>query len=450
MSRFHPRDLHPERLSTTDEFGNRVYLFPEDVKGFFRKIRTNVFIFLVLLYLVLPWTYMGGEQTLLLDVAHRKFVIFGHVFWGHDAPLIIFLFLGVCFSIALITTIWGRVWCGHACPQTVFLDLIYRRIEILVEGKVRDRILLEESPLTFNKFTKKFIKWSLYIIVSAVISHSFIGYFVGTKNLWSIVSHNPEQNWTLFTLTCLLTAIFAFDFGWFREQFCIIACPYGRFQSVLMDQNSYHVHYDQSRSNDCINCVRCVAVCPTGIDIRRGTQMECIGCTQCIDACDEIMTKVHKPVGLIRYDSENGLAKKKTQIIRPRTLIYSFALVALAIIFAFTLKSKEGLFALWIRNSTPFQVRIENNQKTITNQFKLELHFPKPVDLTFKVKDPRVKLITPTVPFKLKDERKGVAIIFFQFPQEILVKGDFKTQVEILSEGKMLSEIGVELVGPME
>jgi polyferredoxin len=178
--------------------------------------------------------------------------------------------------------------------------------------------------------------------------------------------------------------------------------------------------------------------------------MECIGCTQCIDACDEIMTKVHKPVGLIRYDSENGLQKKKTQIIRPRTLIYSFALVALAIVFAFTLKSKEGLFALWIRNSIPYQVRIVNNHKIITNQFKLELHYPKPVDLIFKIKDSRIKLITPTVPFKLKDERKGVAIIFFQFPQEVLTKGDFKTQMEILSQGKVLSELGVELVGPME
>lgn len=448
MSRFRPRDIHPERLSTTDERGNRVYLFPEDVRGFFRKIRTGVFTFLVLLYLILPWTYIGGEQTLLLDIVHRKFVMFGHVFWGHDAPLLIFLFLGLCFFIALITTLWGRVWCGHACPQTVFLDLIYRKIEILVEGKVRDRILLEEASLSAGKIMKRTIKWLLYLIVSAIIAHSFIGYFVGTKNIWNIVTHNPSENWTLFNITLFLTGLFAFDFGWFREQFCIIACPYGRFQSVLMDQDSYNVTYDDTR-DDCINCFRCVAVCPTGIDIRRGVQMECIGCTQCIDACDEIMTKVHKPTGLIRYESENGLKKLKTKLIRPRTIAYTFALLALVTVFFVTLKNKEQLFTLWIRNAIPYQVKIMDGQNIVTNQFKLELSYPKPILVTFKPKEAGIKLITPTVPFKLTSAPQSTAIIFFQFPQELLKNGSYRTKVEIYNEKTLLTEVEVELVGPI-
>lgn len=448
MSRFRPRDLHPERLSTTDERGNRVYLFPEDVRGFYRKLRTYFFIFLVALYTILPWTYIGGEQTLLLDIVHRKFVMFGHVFWGHDAPLLIFLFLGLCFFIALITTLWGRVWCGHACPQTVFLDLIYRKIEIFVEGKVRDRILLEEAAYSSEKIAKKSIKWILYLIVSAIIAHSFIGYFVGTKNLWNIVSHNPSENWTLFNLTIILTGIFAFNFGWFREQFCIIACPYGRFQSVLMDQDSYNVTYDLTRS-DCINCYRCVAVCPTGIDIRRGTQMECIGCTQCIDACDEIMTKVKKPTGLIRYESENGLKKLKTKLIRPRTLAYTTALMALMTIFIITLKNKEQLFTLWIRNPIPYTVKTGVNENIITNQFKLELSYPTMIPLTFKVNDEKIKLITPMHPFKLTNQTKSTAIIFFQFPQSLLVNGSHRTKVEIYNDKILLTENEVELVGPI-
>ncbi|MFZ4713185.1 MAG: 4Fe-4S dicluster domain-containing protein [Bacteriovoracaceae bacterium] len=448
MSRFKPRELHAERLSTTDEKGNRVYLFPEDVRGFYRRIRTTLFSFLVILYLVLPWTYFKGEQTLLLDIANRRFVLFGHVFWGHDAPLLIFLFLGICFFIALITAIWGRVWCGHACPQTVFLDLIYRRIEILVEGKVRDRILLEEGSMNMNKLFKRTVKWILYFLVSAIIAHSFIGYFVGTKNLWSIVTHNPEQNWTIFTMTFLLTAIFAFDFGWFREQFCIIACPYGRFQSVLMDQDSYHVTYDNTR-NDCINCFRCVAVCPTGIDIRRGTQMECIGCTQCIDACDEIMLKVQKPIRLIRYETENGLKKLKTKIIRPRTIIYSVALCAVMIGFFLTVKSKENMFTLWIRNTTPYTVNTQGSEKIITNQFKLELFHHEVTNVYFKVNNKEVHLVTPTTPFQLKDKRKETAIIFFQFPQNILKNGSHRIKVDLYSDKDLLKEDEVELVGPI-
>lgn len=448
MSRFKPREIHPERLSTTDEKGNRVYLFPEDARGKFRQIRTAAFSFLVLFYLILPWTKVGGEQTLLLDITHRKFIFLGKVFWGHDAPLLIFIFLGICFGIALITALWGRVWCGHACPQTVFLDLIYRRIEILVEGKVRDRILLEEAPWSFNKGLKKTIKWILYLIVSSIIAHSFIGYFVGTENLWPIIHHGPSENWSLFLTTLFLTALFAFDFGWFREQFCIIMCPYGRFQSVLMDQNTYSVAYDAKR-NDCIDCFRCVAVCPTGIDIRRGTQLECIGCTQCIDACNEIMVKVNKPQGLIRYETENGLKGEKTKLIRPRTIAYSFALMVVIVGLLVSLKKQSQLFTLWIRSTTPYVEKVVDGQKMITNQFKLELHYPEKIELTFVPKNPEIKLITPSVPFKLLDQRKSAAIIFFQFPQRILKDGSHHTQVNIMKDNQVFQQIEVELVGPL-
>ncbi len=445
MSRFNPRDIHTERLSTTDEKGNRVYLYPEAVRGFFRTLRHYIFTVLIFIYLIVPWTNVGGEQTLLLDIAHRKFIIFGHVFWGHDAPLLIFLFLGLGFTTALVTALWGRVWCGYACPQTVFVDFIYRKIEILVEGKVRDRILLEESPYNLSKIIKKIIKWSLFIIISSLIAHSFLGYFVGTKNLWYIVTHNPSENWTLFTIMLILTGLFAFDFGWFREQFCIIACPYGRLQGVLMDQNTYHVAYDTNRSTDCINCYRCVAVCPTGIDIRRGTQLECIGCAQCVDACDEIMLKVKKPTKLIRYDSENGLKGKVTKLLRPRTVIYFSVLLAIVAVFSVTLKKEQELKTLWIRSSTPFTIQGE----MITNQFKLELFYPKKIELNFQSTNPQVQLITPSVPFKLQNERKSDAIIFLKFPRSLLKDGTLLLKVDILHQNQKLITTEVKLVGPL-
>ncbi|RYG63166.1 cytochrome c oxidase accessory protein CcoG [bacterium] len=322
-------ELPKERLSTTDQAGRRIHLYPASVKGYFRDRKRYVHGFLLIVFLTLPWIHVSGRQLLLLDVAHREFFFFGLHFRAHDAPLILFLLLGFTFGIGLVTAIWGRVWCGWACPQTVFIEFLFRRIERLVEGSHRAQRALDERPLDSEKMMKKGLKWFLFVVVSLGISHSFLGYFVGTRELVRMVSSSPLENWTSFLMILVTTGIIAFDFGWFREQFCTIMCPYGRFQSVMMDNHSTIVAYDLKRGEprrgtapspsaqgDCVNCLRCVQVCPTGIDIRRGLQMECIACTACIDACDEVMTKVDKPLGLIRYTTERELAGKKTKNVR--------------------------------------------------------------------------------------------------------------------------------------
>lgn len=467
MSVFKSRQVHEERLGTTDESGNRVYIYPEDVKGDFRKYRNFVYYTLILIYFIVPWIHYQGEQIILLNLVERKFIFFGHIFWGHDAPLLIFVFLSIAFLVAFITSLFGRLWCGWACPQTVYIDAVYRKIEKLVEGKARERRLLESAPWSAQKLFKRTIKWILFLFVSSLIAHSFLGYFVGTWNLYDIVTNNPQKNWTLFISMLTLTGLFAFDFGWFREQFCIIACPYGRFQSVLMDSNSLTITYDYKRGEprrnlgvldkdkegDCINCYRCVSVCPTGIDIRRGTQLECVGCTQCIDACDDIMDKLKRPRGLIRYESENGLqGKEKQSFLGIRSIIYLVILIGLLTGFVYSLNRLNQLDAMLVRGSrVPYQERIlENGDHIIMNHYNLELFYNSGEKLVdFSTTDPDIKLVTPVRPFKLKPQAKSVVTIFFQFNKNKLKNGSYKTFINIHEGKQIIKTLEVGLVGPI-
>jgi cytochrome c oxidase accessory protein FixG len=464
-----------ERLATTDETGKRVYLHPEDIKGKWRDLRTKFYWLLILIYMVVPWIYINGEQIILLDLPKREFHLFGHIFYGHDGPLLIFLLLGFGFTLAFVTSIWGRVWCGWACPQTVFIDAIFRRIERFVEGKSRDRKALDRAPLSFNKIWKRTLKWSLYTLASLHIVHSFLGYFVGTRKLFWITMGSPQDNWTLFITMLVMTGIILFDFGWFKEQFCIIACPYGRFQSVFMDDNSMVVAYDEKRGEpkrnpkliakedegDCIDCKRCVKACPTGIDIRLGTQMECIACTQCIDACDEIMEKLHKPSGLIRYTSENELKnipKKRS----PRTYVYITALVALSIGLFVSLGKRQDLRAQFLRGSkSPYQEIVKaDGSKEIVNHFKVKFNYYGKDKYYLNIinsdlNDKTINIIMPMAPLFMDKENKE-ADVFFRFTASALENGHRTLKVKLINSedltedsGQLLKEMEIKLVGPL-
>ena len=332
--------LAPDRPTSFDEAGHHLKVYPAKVKGFFRRWRNAVYTFLIGLFLVVPWTTFDGHQTILLDLPNRRFQFFNLTLFAHDAPLIFFVLALAAFSIIFATSVWGRVWCGWACPQTVFIDSIFRRIEELIEGNHLKRRQLDQQDWNLTKLSKKSLKWFLFFIASAHISHSFFAYFVGAKNLVWITLASPTEHWGLFVMVQVFTLILLLDFGWFREQFCLIACPYGRFQSVLMDANSLAPLYDPNRGEprkqkglkdfgDCINCMKCVQVCPTGIDIRDGLQLECIACTACIDVCDEVMEKIKKPKGLIRYASENEIEGRRRKTLSTRNYIY----IGLLIVF---------------------------------------------------------------------------------------------------------------------
>lgn len=331
---------HPTRgsVTTINEDGSRYFLHPADVRGRFTTWRRIIALGLIAFYALLPWIPINGYPAVFLDVRHLQFHFFGLTFAAHDLWLAFFLVSGLGFSLFFITALLGRVWCGWACPQTVFLEQVYRRIERWLEGDATKRRRLEDAPWSGYKVFLRVTKHVLFFLVSLGITHLFLAYFISLPEVWRLMTTAPSANWGIFVFVFVATAALYFNFAWFREQLCIIICPYGRLQSALIDDNSMVIGYDEKRgepkgkvsdknAGDCIDCNRCVTVCPTGIDIRQGLQLECIGCANCIDACDAIMTKVGRPKGLVRYDSLNGLAGLKTKILRPRVLLYTLLLL---------------------------------------------------------------------------------------------------------------------------
>lgn len=446
------RELPEDRLGTTAADGSRVYLFPAEVRGRFRRLRSRVYDLLLLIFLAMPWIRVNGSPILLLDIPHRKFHIFGLTFWGHDAPMIFLVIAGFVVTIGFITAVFGRGWCGWACPQTVFIDRVYARIERWVDGDSVAQRRLDAAPMSVSKAWKRAFKWTLFLAASLVVTHSFLAYFVGTDRIFEMVTRPPSENWASFMVIVVTTAIILFDFGWFREQFCVIACPYGRFQSVLMDPHSLIVAYDAKRgeprlekgmdrnkAGDCVSCTRCVQVCPTGIDIRRGVQMECIACTACIDACDEVMVKVGKPKGLIRYDTESRLEGGKVQVLRGRTVIYAAAILIAAAALTVVVTQRALVKVNVVRSGeTPYQV--VSDGAFVINHYKVNVRNQNTfgVDVTFdlsdKLKAQGLSAVTPQTPLPVAAGMSVRADLFVTFPRGFT--GGLDRTVELRIVGK--------------
>ena len=326
-----------DAVSTIQDDGSRPFIYPADTHGRFTQARRWSAFALIAFYLSLPWIKLNGYPAVFLDVAERRFHLFGLTGAAQDLWLIFFVITGLGFSLFFVTALLGRVWCGWACPHTVFLDHVYRRIERLIEGNAVRRRALAAAPLSVLKILKVGLKHALYVLLSAVITHLLLAYFVFVPEVWAMMRAAPTEHGSAFGFIAVATGALYFNFAWFREQLCIVVCPYGRIQSALIDDNSLVVGYDAKRgeprgkvgtpaAGDCVACSRCVQVCPTGIDIKQGLQMECVGCTACIDACDDVMTRLKRPSGLIRYDSQNGFAGKPTRWFRPRVALYGLLL----------------------------------------------------------------------------------------------------------------------------
>ena len=320
-----------DSINTVDEEGKRRWLFPKKPQGRFYQYRKYVSYALLTFLIAAPFVKIDGNQFLLFNVLERKFNIFGFPFWPQDFYLfVISMIIGVVF-ITLFTVAFGRIFCGWICPQTIFMEMVFRRIEYAIDGDRGKQIRLDKMPWNAEKIGKRLLKWSLFFIISFLIANVFLAYLIGSDKLLLYVKEGPAQHISTFIGLLIFTGVFYFIFAWFREQVCIIACPYGRLQGVLLDNKSVVVAYDHKRGEgesgrkkfrknedrsalghgDCIDCFQCVHVCPTGIDIRNGTQLECVNCTACIDACDSIMESVNYPKGLIRYASEENIQKKK-------------------------------------------------------------------------------------------------------------------------------------------
>ena len=465
------QELHAERLGTTNADGSRAFVYPADVRGPWRSRRTLVHAVLLTVLLVVPWLKVHGEQLFLLDFAKLHFVVFGKLFGAHDAPILFLVVAGFVFSLLTVTALWGRIWCGWACPQTVFVDGVFRRVERWIEGSHLERRKRDSEGASVEKALRKGAKWAVFTLVSLLIAHSVLAYFVGADALVAMMRASPEKNAHYFILVIAVTGVLLFDLGWFREQFCVIACPYGRFQSVLMDAQTTTINYDAKRGEprkgarveetprgDCVSCLRCVRVCPTGIDIRRGVQMECINCTACVDACDEVMTKIGKPKGLIRYASQAALdGAPPSSRLRPRAFLYAAGIVATWGAFIFIFFTRGDLDTVVLRaKGEPFSVSSADGTEFVINHFQIELssrvrwELALSFDLAPAASGSGASLITPFRPLSIPPGAIVRAELFIRFPKSMLRNGAAHVDFEIKASGDLARPHREELtlVGP--
>lgn len=464
-----------DTLYTVDKQGRRRWVYPSLVKGAIFHKRRIVAYCLMAVYLSMPWLKVGGEQAVFLDLMQRRFTFFGVTYWATDTIFLLFVLTGLALSLFLFTALFGRVWCGWACPETVFLEFLFRPIERLVEGTASQRARLDRSPWTLEKICKKLLKHALCAYFAWVLASTFLAYFIGSEILITMMKGSPLDNPVPFFLTLIMMGVMAFQFGWFREQFCTVLCPYARFQSALMDDNSIVVGYDVARGEprgkvrkarggcgsqevssdekgDCIDCGLCVRVCPTGIDIRNGLQLECVACTSCIDACNSIMDKVERPRGLIRYTTENALSGKDTRILRPRVFLYLCLAALYCGLFAYALFTRAETDITILRGAvdSPFErlsgdLIVNHLHLKISNKSKEEKKY------AFAILDAEeISLKVPLNPFPVAAGGIQTVPLFVQFPQSVLEGGKRKIRIEIRDDPEFRKVETFTLLGPNE
>ena len=380
-----------DSIATIGEEGKRAWIYPKKPSGKFYDYRKIVSYFLLVFFIASPFIKINGNQFLMANVLERRFNIFGFPFWPQDFHLfVIMMIIGVVFII-LFTVAFGRIFCGWICPQTIFMEMVFRRIEYWIEGDRGKQIRLNKQVWNAEKIRKKALKWFLFFIVSFVIANVFLAYLIGGDRVLQYVTDGPSNHLSTFFSLLIFTGVFYFVFAWFREQVCVIACPYGRLQGVLLDTKSIIVAYDHKRGEkqagrakfkknedraktgkgDCIDCFQCVQVCPTGIDIRNGTQLECVNCTACIDACDSMMEAVDLPKGLIRYASEENIEKKAKFEFTPRLKGYTVVLGILISVFIGMLFLRGDVEARILR--LPGQLYEHKADNIISNVYTFKL-----------------------------------------------------------------------------
>lgn len=465
-------DNFRDAISTVEQSGERVWLYPKKPRGPYYSWRKIVAFVLVVLLFAAPIIHINGRQFILLNVVERKFNIFGQPFWPQDFHLLVLLMvIGVIF-VSVFTVAYGRLFCGWVCPQTVFLEMIFRPLEYWIEGDRNAQKRLNKQAWTKDKILKKGVKWILYFLISLLISAVFMCYVMGSKEVFLHLKtpfNYPKT--TLFLL--IFSSVFYFVFAWFREQVCIIACPYGRLQGVLLDSDSVVVAYDHVRGEkeigrskinrkedrktsgkgDCIDCKLCVDVCPTGIDIRNGTQLECVNCTACIDACNEVMEKIHFPKNLIRYASMRQIKQGNRFRWTTRLKAYTILLSMLLGLFVFLVMSRNdletGLFRI------PGQLYTQNDEtNSIQNVFTFKivnktthsidsLHF-----VLLNQSKGTIYTVNKKATLRLEAEEILDGTVFIELPNEAWLGKPQKLRVGVYHKENMIDKTMVRFTGP--
>ncbi len=456
-----------DTLGVLDKQGGTKRMYPKSVNGVLFKARNVLGLTLLAFLFTAPFIKINGQQSLLFNILERKFVIFGQIFFPQDFYIFALATLTFIVFVVLFTVVFGRVFCGWVCPQTIFMELIFRRIEYWIEGDANAQRRLNEGKWTNEKIWKKTLKHTLFAIVSFLIANTFLAYLVGIEELQKLVTHSPFVNLTLFISLLIFTSVFYYVFAHFRELVCIIVCPYGRLQSVFLDNKSIVVAYDFVRGEprgkiskneavstppkgDCIACGLCVQVCPTGIDIRNGTQLECINCTACIDACDDVMIKVGRPTKLIRYDSIEGITQKKPLKFTTRIAAYSTVLVLLLALLTYFLVSRKDVEIIVLR--TQGLLYQQPDSLTISNLYNLELvnKTSEKMNLILKIKDEigTIKFVSQNSQIVIEGQGVFKTSFFILIPKKNLRSYKTKLQIEAYADGKLITETTTSFASP--
>ena len=457
-----------DHIATADKEGRRMWLFPKKPRGRFYRGRTWVTWILLVIMFGGPFIKINGNPLLMVNIVERRFSVLGVIFWPQDNLVFALGFLLFLMGIAVFTAAFGRLWCGWTCPQTVLMEMVFRKLEYWIEGDAGSQKALDRAPWTAKKFGKRGLKHGLFLALSFIIGNTLLAYIIGIDALKQIVTDDPRTHITGLVFMVLFTLVFYGIFARFREQACTFICPYGRLQSTLLDENTIVVAYDyrrgeqrgryrrsetiQQRSSkqlgDCIDCRNCVSVCPTGIDIRDGTQMECVNCTACIDACDEVMDKIGRPRGLIRFASLNGIEKGQALQVTPRILGYCVILLLLGAGLVTMLLTRSDIDATLLRApGALFQPAAEGK---ISNLYLLKLinKTHRPISVQLKLEGTQGTLTTLGGQLDLPAEQQTEASVLIEISPDELASGNTPLTIGVYSGERKLQSIKTIFVGP--
>lgn len=452
-----------DSVATIDKKGRRNFIFPKKPKGKLYRLRTIASLVYLAIFFTLPFIKVGGQPVFLFNVLGRKFILFGQIFWPQDFFIFAIGLLAFMVFIIVFTVVFGRIFCGWACPQTIFMEMVFRKIEFWLDGDAQKQRQLKAMPWSAYKIRKRVTKIAVFYAVSFVIANFFLSYLIGMDEVEKMITEGVAANYGTFLTLIGFTTVFFFVYYWFREQACIVVCPYGRLQGVLLDKKSMVVAYDFVRGEprgklkkatviqdqgDCIDCLACVRVCPTGIDIRNGTQLECVNCTACIDACDAIMDSINKPQGLIRIDSEENIEHEKKKRFNWRIGAYSAVLIFLIAFLTYLLISRNDVDATILR--TQGQIFQEQPDGRISNMYTVKLanKTRRDIPMTLKLENIKgeIEIIgnTLTVPA----ESYFQSPIFVKVDRNLITKRKTKLLIGVYEGNKKLETAETTFLGP--